>query len=55
MAVQLPEDAGFWVYDKDWKVTASSVVWDDSSAELPEDGIVVFAGDPGAQFQLTFS
>ena len=55
MAVQMPEDAGFWVYDKDWQVTASSVLWDDAEAKLPEGGMVVFAGDPGAQFQLTFS
>lgn len=55
MAVQLPEDAGFWVYDKDWNVTASSVVGGDASAVLPEGGMVVFAGDPGAVFRLTFS
>ena len=55
MTVQLPENAGFWVYDKDWNVTASSVVGGDKSAKLPEGGTVVFAGDPGARFQLSFS
>ena len=55
MAVELPEDAGFWVYDRDWNVVASSVLWDDSSAVLPEGGRIVFAGDPGARFQLTIS
>lgn len=55
MAVRLPEDAGFWVYDRDWNVTASSVVGGDSSAVLPEGGMVVFAGDAGAVFRLTFS
>ncbi|EOS65992.1 serine hydrolase domain-containing protein [Oscillibacter sp. 1-3] len=55
MAVQLPENAGFWVYDKDWNVTASSVVGGDKSAKLPEGGTVVLAGDPGARFQLSFS
>lgn len=55
MAVQMPEDAGFWVYDKDWNVTASSVLGSGGSVELPEGGMVVFAGDPGAQFRLTFS
>lgn len=55
MAVQLPENAGFWVYDKDWNVTASSVVGGDESAKLPEGGMVVFAGDPGARFQLSFT
>lgn len=54
MTVQLPENAGFWVYDKDFQVTASSVLWDDASGKLPEGGMVVFAGDPGARFQLTF-
>ncbi len=55
MAVQLPENAGFWVYDRDWNVTASSVVGRDTSARLPEGGMVVFAGDPGARFQLSFT
>lgn len=55
MAVQLPENAGFWVYDRDWNVTASSVVGGDTSARLPEGGMVVFAGDPGARFQLSFT
>ncbi len=54
MTVQLPENAGFWVYDRDMKLTASSVLWGDRSAELPEDGLLVFAGDPGAVFQLAF-
>lgn len=54
MTVQLPENAGFWVYDAEWQVTASSVLWGDTSAALPENGMVVFAGDPGAQFRLTF-
>lgn len=55
MNVRLPEDAGFWVYDGDWNVTASSVVGGDTSAVLPEGGMVVFAGAPGAVFRLTFS
>ena len=55
MAVRLPEDAGFWVYDGEWNVTASSVVGGDTSAVLPEGGMVVFAGDPGARFQLSFT
>ena len=54
MTVQLPEEAGFWVYDAQGQVTASSVLWDDTAAELPEDGLVVFAGDPGARFHLSF-
>ena len=54
MTVQAPEDAGFWVYDAAGQVTASSVLWDQTSVQLPEDGLLVFAGDPGARFQLTF-
>lgn len=54
MTVQLPKDSGFWVYDKDWKVIASSVLWGDTTIRLPEGGRVVFAGDPGARFTLRF-
>ena len=55
MTVQLPEDAGFWVYDAAGQVTASSVLWNDTSVVLPEDGVLVFAGDPGAPFHLSFT
>ena len=54
MTVQVPEDAGFWVYSADGHLAASSVVWDDTSVTLPEGGTIVFAGDPGARFHLRF-
>ncbi|MDY5613525.1 serine hydrolase domain-containing protein [Dysosmobacter sp.] len=54
MTVQVPENAGFWVYDGSGQVTASSVLWGDTTAVLPQDGFVVFAGDPGARFRLSF-
>lgn len=54
MTVLLPEDAGFWVYDAAGQVTASSVLWNDTSAVLPAGGFVVFAGDPAARFHLQF-
>lgn len=54
MTVQLPEDAGFWVYDSEGGIAASSVLRGDRSVELPEDGLAVFAGDPGAVFRMTF-
>ena len=54
MTVQLPEDAGFWVYDSEGGIAASSVLRGDRSVELPEDGLAVFAGDPGAAFRMTF-
>ena len=55
MTVQMPKNAGFWVYDAKGKLVASSVLWDDASAKLSKDGLIVFAGDPGARFELTFS
>ncbi|MEG1988633.1 MAG: serine hydrolase domain-containing protein, partial [Oscillibacter sp.] len=55
MTVQLPKNSGFYVYDGSGKLTASSLLWGDTGAVLPADGLVVFAGDPGAQFQLDFA
>ena len=54
MTVQLPENAGFWVYGADGQLTASSVLWGDTAAKLPEGGSIVFAGDPDARFHLSF-
>lgn len=54
MTVQMPKDAGFWVYDAKGKLVASSVLWDDASAKLSKGGLIAFAGDPGARFELTF-
>ena len=53
LSVTLPEQGGFWVYDANGVVTASSVAWGDLSAVLPEGGWVVFAGAPGARFHLS--
>ena len=55
MTVQVPEDAGFWVYDAGGQVTASSVLGDTGAVTLPEGGLVVFAGDAGARFHLRFT
>lgn len=55
MGVELPENSAFWVYDKEGKLTASSVLWNDQSAQLPAEGFIAFAGSPGAKFQLSFS
>lgn len=52
MTVQVPENAGFWVYDAAGQVTASSVLGDTGAVTLPEGGLVVFAGDAGARFHL---
>ena len=55
MTVQVPEDAGFWVYDASSKVAASSVLGDTGAVTLPEGGMVVFAGEAGARFHLRFA
>ena len=55
MTVQVPEGAGFWVYDAAGQVTASSVLGDTGAVTLPEGGLVVFAGDAGARFHLRFT
>lgn len=54
MTVEVPENAGFWVYDQDFHLVASSVLWDDTTVTLPENGYVAFVGEPGAQFRLRF-
>ena len=54
MTVQVPENGSFWVYDGNGQVTASSVLWDDTSATLPQGGFIVFAGDAGVRFHLCF-
>ena len=54
MTVQVPENSGFWVYDGNGQATASSVLWGDTTVTWPEDGTIVFAGDPGARFHLRF-
>ncbi len=54
MDVTVPEHAGFYVYDDNGQLVASSVLWGDTQAELPEGGTIVFAGDAGAHFELDF-
>ncbi len=54
VTVSMPEDAGFWVYDGKYQVTGSSVLGDGNSVTLPAEGLIVFAGDPGARFDLSF-
>lgn len=55
MAVQVPQEAGFWVYSAGGTVKASSHLWDSASVKLAKGDLIVFAGNPGAQFKLTFS
>lgn len=55
MAVNLPEGGGFTVYDAAGTPVASSAAWGDTGAVLPKDGYVVFCGDAGDRFDLTFA
>ena len=55
LTVDRPEESGFTVYDAKGDPTASSAAWGDTSALLPEGGYIVFVGQPGASFQLTYS
>lgn len=55
MTVNVPEHGGFTVYDAQFQVVASSVAYGDTSAVLPEGGWVVFAGAPGARFEISMS
>lgn len=55
MSVQVEGDGGFWVYNPEGYLTASSVLWDDTRAPLEEGGLVVFAGDAGSRFHLSFT
>ncbi|WP_312939369.1 serine hydrolase domain-containing protein [Oscillibacter sp.] len=55
MTVTLPENAGFYVYDAEGTAIASSLLWGDRSVKLPKGGMVVFSGDAGARFHLSFA
>ena len=54
MSVLVREISGFCVFVVIGQVTASSVLWGDTTVTLPEEGTIVFAGDPGARFHLRF-
>ncbi len=55
MTVQVPEDAGFWVFHATGVVSASSVLSGTKEPKLEEGDLIVFAGNPGAKFALSFS
>ncbi len=55
MHVSLPENGAFCVYDANFQMVASSWTYGDTSVTLPENGLIVFAGDCGARFQLTMT
>ena len=55
MAVTVPENGGFCVYNADMTLAASSWIYGDTEVVLPEGGLIVFAGDPGARFTIALS
>ena len=55
MSVLVDGEGGFWVYNDQGHLTASSVLWDDTRAPLEQGGLVVFAGEAGSRFHLSFS
>lgn len=55
MSVQVEGEGGFWVYNPEGYLTTSSVLWGDTKAPLEEGGLVVFAGDAGSRFHLSFT
>ena len=55
MQVSLPKNGAFCVYDASFQMVASSWTYGDTSVTLPENGVIVFAGDSGARFQLTMT
>ena len=55
MTVTVPENAGFCVYDGNMLLTAASYAYGDTQVTLPETGFVVYAGAPGARFEIAMS
>ena len=55
MTVTVPENSGFCVYNADMTLAASSWIYGDTEVVLPEGGLIVFAGDPGARFTIALS
>ena len=51
--VEIEGSGGFYVYDGAGALTASSVVWRDSTVTLPEGGSIAFAGDAGTRFHIS--
>lgn len=51
--VKIEGSGGFYVYDGAGALTASSVVWGDSTVTLPEGGSIAFGGDAGTRFHIS--
>lgn len=56
--IEVPQEASFFVYDHGVRtiecVNGSYLMGDNQSFSLPKDGRIVFLGNPGAEFLVTF-
>ena len=52
MAVKLPEQASFAVYDAAGACVGFSLIGGENPIRLPENGSLVFIGSPRAQFEI---
>ena len=55
MTVTVPEGGGFCVYDGSLQTVAASWAYGSTTVELPEDGLVVFAGAAGTVFSVAMA
>ena len=55
MTVQMPEGAGFVLFDAAGRTVNQSVVTGDTQFTLPGGGAIVFCGDAGDRFNLTIA
>jgi len=54
LTIEVPERAGFTVYNADKDYVSNSYISDKNTIVLPEDGKIVFAGNAGSEFKLKF-
>ena len=55
MTVTVPEGGGFCVYDGSLQTVAASWAYGTTTVELPEEGMIVFAGEIGTVFRIAMA
>ena len=50
--MKLPEYGAFYVYDQSGQAVGGYPAFGDTAVTLPENGWIVFAGEPGSRFYL---
>ena len=55
MTVTVPEGGGFCVYDGSLQTVAASWAYGTTTVELPEEGMIVFAGEIGTVFRIAMT